>query len=130
MEPETEQVAIVTGGGGGIGMAIAARVVATGGSVVIGDLNDDRGKAAVTSLDAPDRTRFVHVDVSHEGDIEALVVAATDTFGRQRLRALIEALPKRFVDQCLVALSGALRLSAKCFDHCVVQIDRDPRLPA
>jgi NAD(P)-dependent dehydrogenase (short-subunit alcohol dehydrogenase family) len=82
MEPETEQVAIVTGGGGGIGMAIAARVVAAGGSVVIGDLNDDRGKAAVMSLDAPDRTRFVHVDVSLESDMEALVVAATDRFGR------------------------------------------------
>jgi NAD(P)-dependent dehydrogenase (short-subunit alcohol dehydrogenase family) len=82
MERETEQVAIVTGGGGGIGMAIAARVVAAGGAVVIGDLNDDRGKAVLVSLDAPDRTRFVHVDVSLEGDVEALVAAATDTFGR------------------------------------------------
>ncbi len=82
MEPETQQVAIVTGGGGGIGMAIAARVVAAGGSVVIGDLNEDRGKAALVSLDAPGRTRFVRLDVSHEPDVETLIAAAVDGFGR------------------------------------------------
>jgi len=82
METETEQVAIVTGGGGGIGMAIAARVVAAGGSVVIGDLNEDRGKAALVLLDAPGRTRFVRLDVSHEPDVETLISAAVDGFGR------------------------------------------------
>ena len=74
------QVAIVTGGGGGIGFAIAAKVTAAGGSVVIGDLNDDRGRDAVARLG--DRSRFVRSDVSEESDVESLVTAAIDSFGR------------------------------------------------
>lgn len=74
------QVAIVTGGGGGIGLAIAAKIVAGGGSVVIGDLNDERGRAAVRGLG--ERARFVRSDVAEEADVEALVVAAVDSFGR------------------------------------------------
>jgi NAD(P)-dependent dehydrogenase (short-subunit alcohol dehydrogenase family) len=74
------QVAIVTGGGGGIGLAIAAKIVAAGGSVVIGDLNDERGSAAVGRLG--ERVRFVRSDVAEESDVEALVTAAVDSFGR------------------------------------------------
>jgi NAD(P)-dependent dehydrogenase (short-subunit alcohol dehydrogenase family) len=76
----SERVAIVTGAGGGIGLAIARRIVESGGSVVIGDLNDDRGRSAVASLGGG--ARYVHVDVSDESGVEALVLAATDTFGR------------------------------------------------
>ena len=70
----------MTGGGGGIGLAIAAKVVAAGGSVVIGDLNDERGTAAVRRLG--ERVRFVRSDVAEESDVEALVTAAVDSFGR------------------------------------------------
>lgn len=74
------QVAIVTGGGGGIGLAIAANVVSAGGAVVIGDLNEERGRDAVERLG--DAARFVRADVAEESDVEALVTAAVDSFGR------------------------------------------------
>lgn len=74
------QVAVVTGGGGGIGLAIASKVVATGGAVVIGDLNGERGRDAASQLG--DRARFVRADVAEETDVEALVTAAVDSFGR------------------------------------------------
>jgi NAD(P)-dependent dehydrogenase (short-subunit alcohol dehydrogenase family) len=74
------QVAVVTGGGGGIGFAIAANVVGAGGAVVIGDLNAGRGGEAAEALG--DRARFVRVDVAEEADVEALVTAAVDSFGR------------------------------------------------
>lgn len=74
------QVAVVTGGGGGIGLAIAAKVIAAGGSVVIGDLNADRGRDAVEQLG--ERARFLRADVADEADVEALVTAAVDSFGR------------------------------------------------
>lgn len=74
------RVAILTGGGAGIGLAIAATVVAGGGSVLIGDLNRDRGHEAAAELGQ--RARFVPVDVSVESDVEALVAAAVDSFGR------------------------------------------------
>ena len=82
MEHPTEPVAIVSGGGGGIGLAIATKIVAAGGSVVLGDLNDARGRAAIELLAAPQRARFVHADVSYEPDVEVLVAAATESFGR------------------------------------------------
>ncbi len=78
----TQLVSIVTGGGGGIGHAIAAQVVAAGGSVVIGDMNDERGRASVDALAAPERTRFVRADVSREPDVETLVSTAVESFGR------------------------------------------------
>lgn len=74
------QVAVVTGGGGGIGLAIAARVVSEGGAVVIGDLNEARGREAVELLG--DRAGFVRADVALESDVEALITAAVDRFGQ------------------------------------------------
>ncbi|MAT06532.1 MAG: short-chain dehydrogenase [Acidimicrobiaceae bacterium] len=74
------QVAVVTGGGGGIGLAIAARVVSEGGAVVIGDLNEARGREAVEQLG--DRAGFVRADVALESDVEALITAAVDRFGQ------------------------------------------------
>ncbi|MGA1724476.1 MAG: SDR family NAD(P)-dependent oxidoreductase, partial [Ilumatobacteraceae bacterium] len=43
--PPTERVrcAVVTGGGGGIGRATVERLLRDGLSVVVGDLNADRG---------------------------------------------------------------------------------------
>ena len=74
-------VAVVTGAGGGIGLAIARGVVDGGGSVVIGDLNADRGSAAVASLGSPDRVLFEQVDVADEHDVERLIDRAVASFG-------------------------------------------------
>ncbi len=81
MEAAPHQVAIVTGGGGGIGLAMATKIVETGGSIVIADINSERGQAAVASLAASGRARFVRTDVSDEADLEALVATTLDSFG-------------------------------------------------
>ena len=70
---------MVTGGGGGIGLAIAHRVVDGGGRVVIGDVNEERGSEASAQLG--DAARFLRVDVAEEVDIEALIAGAVDAFG-------------------------------------------------
>ena len=62
-------------------MEIARSVVASGGSVVIGDLNDARGHEAVGQLGAPDRVGFERADVSVEADVERLIETAVDRFG-------------------------------------------------
>ncbi len=77
-----DSVAIVTGAGGGIGFEIARSVLASGGAVVIGDLNRERGEQAIDELASPDRVRFERVDVSDEVDVERLVEVATRVFGR------------------------------------------------
>lgn len=77
------QVAVVTGAGGGIGLAIARSVVGDGGCVVLGDLNADRGEEALESFaDVSDRVRFERVDVSDEADVERLIHTARREFGR------------------------------------------------
>ena len=50
------QVAVITGGSGGIGYSVAAALVARGTKVVIGDINDKDGKTAVEELNK----RFLH----------------------------------------------------------------------
>ena len=60
------QVAIVTGGAQGMGAAIARRIVAEGGSVVIADIADTASKELVAQLGS---ATAVTTDVSNSGEI-------------------------------------------------------------
>lgn len=73
------KVGVVTGGAQGIGESIARRLIAEGGSVVVGDLNIERLAALADELG--DRFVGVSTDVTSEKDLEALVAAAVDNFG-------------------------------------------------
>ena len=68
----TAQVAIVTGGGGGIGRAAAERFLSEGWSVVVGDLNEERGASLLREIDAGARLAFLPVDVAEEIDVAAV----------------------------------------------------------
>ena len=78
----TAQVAIVTGGGGGIGRAAAERFLSEGWSVVVGDLNEERGASLLREIDAGARLAFLPVDVAEEIDVAALVELAMNRYGR------------------------------------------------
>jgi NAD(P)-dependent dehydrogenase (short-subunit alcohol dehydrogenase family) len=75
------RVAVVTGGSSGIGRATVERLLRGGWSVVIADLNAERGIALLQELDRG-RLSFVAADVSREQDIADAVEHARDTFGR------------------------------------------------
>jgi NAD(P)-dependent dehydrogenase (short-subunit alcohol dehydrogenase family) len=74
------RVAIVTGGGGGIGRGIVERFVAEGASVVFAEI--DAGRARATQVVAGDRCVGVVCDVREPEAAHALVTAARDNFGR------------------------------------------------
>jgi NAD(P)-dependent dehydrogenase (short-subunit alcohol dehydrogenase family) len=78
----SELVAVVTGGASGIGRATVLRFIDGGGRVVFGDLNLDNAQRLTDEVDDPDRLRFVPTDVAEEADVERLVAAAVDAFGR------------------------------------------------
>jgi 3-hydroxyacyl-CoA dehydrogenase/3-hydroxy-2-methylbutyryl-CoA dehydrogenase len=66
--------AIVAGGASGLGEATVRRLQADGASVVIADLNEQRGEALAAELGAP--SRFVRVDVSDPDEVQRAVAAA------------------------------------------------------
>ena len=73
-------VAVVTGGGGGIGAATVARFVDEGASVVVADLDVERGRAVAATHG--DRAVFVRTDVSREDDVATMIDLAVERFGR------------------------------------------------
>lgn len=82
MDVLRDKVAVITGGGSGIGFAIARAFAAEGGCVVLADIDDDalaQASAALVASGAEVLT--VHVDVSVLADVEALAAAARERFG-------------------------------------------------
>ncbi|HEY3889121.1 MAG TPA: SDR family oxidoreductase, partial [Caulobacteraceae bacterium] len=72
-------VALITGGCSGIGLGTVELFVAEGASVIVADVQDDKG--AMLEQRFPDRVRYVHCDVTREADIAAATAAASDAFG-------------------------------------------------
>jgi NAD(P)-dependent dehydrogenase (short-subunit alcohol dehydrogenase family) len=71
------RIAVVTGGGGGIGLASARRLRAEGATVVIGDIDKQSGTAAADELGG----LFVGVDVSDEVAVNTLFDTAAEAYG-------------------------------------------------
>jgi NAD(P)-dependent dehydrogenase (short-subunit alcohol dehydrogenase family) len=71
------RVAVVTGGGSGIGLASVRRLASEGARVVIADVDESAGAAAADEVDG----LFVRADVTSETDVEALFAAAQETYG-------------------------------------------------
>ena len=73
-----DRVVVITGGGGGIGLASARRLAAEGARIVVGDVDADAGKFAADAVGG----LFVPVDVTDEDQVAHLFQVAADTFGR------------------------------------------------
>ena len=77
------KVAVITGAASGMGRATAIRFAGEGSAVVIADLNQDGGEAAVRECrENGGRAVFQKTDVSAETDIKTLIERAVTEFGR------------------------------------------------
>ncbi len=74
------KVAVITGAASGLGEATARLMHAEGASVVLTDIQDDRGQRVAAELG--DRARYLHCDVSAEADVADAVDTAVREFGR------------------------------------------------
>jgi NAD(P)-dependent dehydrogenase (short-subunit alcohol dehydrogenase family) len=82
MELSKGQVAVVTGGASGIGLALADRFARAGLDVVIADVQEDALDAAVAQIEAHGvRALAVRTDVSKEAEVQALAAATIEHFG-------------------------------------------------
>jgi NAD(P)-dependent dehydrogenase (short-subunit alcohol dehydrogenase family) len=77
------QGALVCGGASGLGEATARRLHAAGASVVISDLNVDRGNALAGELG--DRARFIEANVMEPEEVQAAVDVAAEASGGLRI---------------------------------------------
>ncbi|WNV88825.1 3-oxoacyl-ACP reductase [Umezawaea sp. Da 62-37] len=73
-----DRVAVITGGGSGIGLASARRLASEGARIVIVDIDRDAGEAAAKEVDG----QFHRVDVTNEEDVRALYAAVYGMHGR------------------------------------------------
>jgi len=74
------KVAVITGAASGLGEATARLMHAEGASVLLADIQDERGQRVVAELG--DRSRYLHCDVTAEADVASAVDAAVHEFGR------------------------------------------------
>jgi NAD(P)-dependent dehydrogenase (short-subunit alcohol dehydrogenase family) len=127
-----DKVAIITGGGRGIGRDIALAYAREGAHVVIADIDpvtaqataQDAAKTGVRSID-------VVVDVAKVEDIEQLVAATMKAFGRidilvnnamKIVPGKLEELPEAAWDTTMnIGLKGAFLMSQACAKHMIAR---------
>jgi 3-oxoacyl-[acyl-carrier protein] reductase len=82
MDGLDDRVAVITGGAGGIGRAVADRLLSSGGRVVLADIDVDAVERAVAErAERSDRMLAVGVDVATQDGVAELVERTLEAFG-------------------------------------------------
>ncbi|UGQ13093.1 SDR family oxidoreductase [Yinghuangia sp. ASG 101] len=80
--PVRDRTVLVTGGGSGIGRAMALAFAALGDRVVVADLAAETAAKTVAEVEAAGGTATaVHVDVADEESVAAMTAASVDAYG-------------------------------------------------
>jgi len=77
-----EKVAIVTGGGQGIGKAITKKFLENGISVVVAEIDESAGKEVEEEYSSLGKVKFIKTDVSKEEDVKNMVDETIKIFGK------------------------------------------------
>ena len=82
MDRFTDETALVTGAGSGIGRATAQRLASEGANVVVSDIDEDRGEDVVASIeDDGGSATFVSANVADPDAVQRVVEVAVETYG-------------------------------------------------
>jgi NAD(P)-dependent dehydrogenase (short-subunit alcohol dehydrogenase family) len=122
-----DKVAIVTGGGRGIGRDIALAYAREGAHVVIADIDPETAKTTAQEVAG----LGVAADVAKAADIARLAETVTNTYGRidvlvnnamKIVPGKLEALPEAAWDTTMnIGLKGAFLTSQACAKHMIAQ---------
>lgn len=78
-----DKIIIITGAGSGIGKSTAALFASEGATVIIADVQEDSGKAAVTEIEATGgNAMFISCDVTDASSTTVMADQVVNTFGR------------------------------------------------
>jgi len=77
-----DKVAVVTGGGQGIGKATAKTLIENGYAVVIAELDQEAGKDTARQYRLRGRVRFTHTDVADEDSVKSMIGDTVREFKR------------------------------------------------
>lgn len=77
----TDKIALVTGGGSGIGLAVARLFLGEGAKVAITGRDEARLRRAVEALGGGDRLAYFATDVSEPAQVQTLIERVTERFG-------------------------------------------------
>jgi 2-deoxy-D-gluconate 3-dehydrogenase len=123
----TGTAAIVTGGNGGIGLAIAGGLIEAGAEVLVVGRNAAKGEKAIAKLGG--NAAFAAADVSRKADCQAVVDQAVARFGRldilvNNAGTSIRKAPQDFTEAewhrvLDVNLTGAFLLCQSAYPHFV-----------
>ena len=90
MTQMADKVAIVTGGGSGMGRASSVLFAQEGAAVAVADLNEDGGQQTVAMIEqAGGRASFIHTDTGDESSIIQLVEQTAATYGRVDRKSVV-----------------------------------------
>ncbi len=82
MQELKKKAILITGGGGGLGRAIALCAAREGALLTIVDRDVELGQACVRALeDAGSQALFIAADISQSGDLQAVVAKVVERFG-------------------------------------------------
>lgn len=77
------KVALVTGAGSGIGLAVAQLYAKEGAKVIVSDINEEHGKEAVEKIKSEGgEASFIKADTSSAEEVENLVRKTAEIYGR------------------------------------------------
>lgn len=83
MDRLKDKVALVTGGGSGIGRASCTLFAAQGAKVMVADYVAEGGNETVQQITAAGgQASFVHADVSKSVDVQNMIAQTVQTYGR------------------------------------------------
>ena len=105
----TDKVAVVSGGGSGIGRATCERLAREGGKVVVVDLNEGHGREVVEGIRGRGgEAEFARADVGKVEDVKRAVEAAVSKWGK------IDVLVN---DAAMMTFSPVVELAVEDWDH-------------